>query len=108
MASEGLNSPVPVAASLEDDLDELINSCFSNSPALSIKPLPVPPSLSETPATPMSLNEDDDQFMAWLNEESPSMKKSAELVAPDQSRPVEANLENIFDDCTFACRHLFY
>ena len=58
------------SASLEDDLDALIESCFTNSPALTMKPLPVPPSLADAPATPLSLG-DDEQFMAWLNEGSP-------------------------------------
>lgn len=89
-----------VSASLEDDLDELINSCFSNSPALSIKPLPVPPSLSFTPSTPMSLGDDDDDFMAWLNEEKPAMSPippAASAVAEGE-KPVETKLEKAFDE----------
>jgi hypothetical protein len=98
-------TPSVVAPSLEDDLDDLINSCFTNSPALNIKPLPVPPSLSDAPATPLSLGDDDEQFMAWLNEGSPT--PSIMTMSPEQNKHVEANLDKIFDDSEMLHSTLF-
>ena len=85
-----LKTPMAVAPSLEDDLDELINSCFTNSPALP-KSLPLPPSLSEAP-------DDDDQFMAWLNDDSPGLI-STQVISPERKKEdIDANLDHIFED----------
>ena len=79
------------SASLEDDLDALIESCFTNSPALTMKPLPVPPSLTDAPATPLSLG-DDEQFMAWLNDGSANtgLTLPAEITRASTSPPAKA------------------
>ena len=97
--NEGSKDNNGSSASLEDDLDALIESCFTNSPALTMKPLPVPPSLADAPATPLSLG-DDEQFMAWLNEGSPdglgilqSPELSRQSVSPAEKGSREGNSE---------------